>query len=396
MRDVLGPRTHLGYCTNVHAGLTVDEICANLTTHAAAVRQRVCPDGQLGVGLWLPAEAIARGTHADWEKLRHTLIDQDLYAFTLNGFPYGDFHAATVKHAVYQPDWTRPERLEYTLALAVRLAALTGGVESGISTLPIGWKAEFQSKARLEQAAAMLRTLAVRLHELHERGLHVHVDLEPEPGCVLETSADVVAFFERYLLHDPHAEHARRYLRVCHDICHAAVMGESQVEAFERYAAAGIEVGKVQVSSALEVDFDALTDDAARSAARAALAQFAEPRFLHQTTINTGQDAAADAAAAGFFEDLPAALAASPAALRGVWRTHFHVPIHLDAIGPLRTTRSQIPQALDAARRLSNCRAFEVETYAWTALPEDLRPANLAEGIAAELNSVLRPKGERT
>ena len=44
----------VGYCTNVHAGMTLDEVKANLEKYATAVRERVVSDdGQLGVGLWL-------------------------------------------------------------------------------------------------------------------------------------------------------------------------------------------------------------------------------------------------------------------------------------------------------------------------------------------------------
>ena len=387
MREVFGPHTHLGYCTNVHAGNSLAEVRGNLERHAAGVRRIVSPDQPLGIGLWLPQGAIAEAPFAEFEKLRHTLNEHGLYVFTLNGFPYGDFHADVVKHAVYRPDWAQPERLEYTAELAVKLASLTAGAEGSISTLPIGWKAEFQDRARVEAAAHALRKLAVTLHDLHERlGHNLHVDLEPEPGCYLETSSDVVAFFEKYLLHDRHGDLARRYIRVCHDVCHAAVMFESQREVFQRYADAGIEVGKVQISSALRVPFGEMDEDARREAL-AAYGRFVEGRFLHQTVVEKRRSDGATKRRRLFYEDLPEALESIvdgeyPC---GEWRTHFHVPVFLDRIGPLQTTQSEIGEALRAARELSNCRHFEVETYAWEVLPSELRVDNLAEGIAREL-----------
>ena len=386
MRDLLGPHTHLGYCTNVHVGHALPEIRANLQKHAAAVKRSASPDQPLGIGLWLPHSAVANTPFAEFEKLRATLSEHGLYVFTLNGFPYGDFHAEVVKHAVYRPDWSQPERLEYTAELAVKLASLTAGAEGSISTLPIGWKAEFQDRARVEAAAHALRKLAVTLHDLHERlGHNLHVDLEPEPGCYLETSADVVTFFEKYLLHDKHGDLARRYIRVCHDVCHAAVMFESQREVFQRYADAGIEVGKVQISSALRVPFDAMDEDARREAL-AAYGRFVERRFLHQTVVEKRRSDGATERQRVFYEDLPDALAASGS--DGEWRTHFHVPVFLDRIGPLHTTQLEIAEALRAARELSNCRHFEVETYAWNVLPDQLRTESLADGIARELNWV--------
>ena len=49
-------------------------------------------------------------------------------------------------------------------------------------------------------------------------------------------------------------EIVRRHIRVCHDICHAAVMFEDQEEVLRKYAAAGIQVGKIQVSAALAMN----------------------------------------------------------------------------------------------------------------------------------------------
>ena len=69
----------------------------------------------------------------------------------------------------------------------------------------------------------------------------------------------------------------------------------------------------------------------------------------------------------------------------GEWRVHFHVPIYLDKFGPLRSSRPQIEECLAAAARLSSVRHFEVETYAWGVLPKELRQADLATGIAQEM-----------
>jgi hypothetical protein len=82
-----------------------------------------------------------------------------------------------------------------------------------------------------------------------------------------------------------------------------------------------------------------------------------------------------------FYSDLDLALDAMP---DGFWRTHFHVPIHLDAIGRLGTTAKEIPSALVMASH-TDPPCFEVETYAWTVLPPHLRERDLAAGIAKEL-----------
>lgn len=343
---------------------------ANLERHAARVRELVAPSERLGIGLWLSARAAAElPTRDDARRLRDRLDSLGLVVTTLNGFPYGDFHRERVKHAVYEPHWAQRERVVYTMRLAEILSDLVppGTAHASISTLPIGWRSTFLGDGcggNVGLAIAHLEAVAHHLARIEaERGIRITVDLEPEPGCLLDRARHVVDLFDQALRGDV----ARRHLGVCHDICHAAVMFEAQHDVVATYRDAGIQVNKVQVSSAIACD--------GSDAAVAQLAEFAEPRYLHQTCV---RDERGDVR---FFEDLPAALAARP---RGTWRTHFHVPIHVESIGALTTTRSDIDRLLETLG--ADRPILEVETYAWSVLPRELRPGQLAEGIAAELS----------
>src|SRR6185503_16756135 len=100
---------------NVHATETLAEVRAALPT-VAAVRARLGVD-RLGIGLYLSA-AAARELEASPGPFVEELAGRGLYVFTLNGFPFGGFHAERVKEAVYRPDWTEPARLEHTRRLA--------------------------------------------------------------------------------------------------------------------------------------------------------------------------------------------------------------------------------------------------------------------------------------
>jgi hypothetical protein len=384
MRDVFGPGTILGYCTNVHAGASLRETVRNLEQHTLAVKSRVSPNEPMGVGLWLAARA-ARDLLAEPEELsrfRDWLDDRGLEAFTLNGFPYGDFHGREVKYRVYEPDWRDPKRLRYTLDLARIQATLRpAGAEGSISTLPVGWRASIAAdKSGVEQAAAQLRDLADQLARIEdEHGRLIHVDLEPEPGCYLDKSSDVVEFFEQHLLRNGNAGRIRRHLRVCHDICHGAVMFEPDSIALENYARAEIEVGKVQISCAVRARFD-LFDGAGRKEMMRQLGEFAEDRYLHQTVIGGASGALA------FHDDLPALLSQDTATEpSGEWRIHFHVPLYLASFGLLETTQQHVDECLAAVQRFSTVRHFEAETYAWSVLPSELLVDELAVGIAQEL-----------
>ena len=387
MNDVVGPGTVLGYCTNVHAGASLEQTLANLKRYALAVKARVSPGADMGVGLWLSAAAagdlLEQGRVAE---LAAWLGEHGLTAFTLNGFPHGDFHQPVVKHRVYQPNWADDERLNYSLNLTYILSQLLPeGAEGSISTLPVGWGAEFeQSPDALAAAAGNLRRVAQHLSHIEQAtGRLIHLDLGPEPGCYLDSSEDVVNLFQNYLFLAAQEEQVLRYLRVCYDICHSAVMFEEHAEAFDRYRRAGIAVGKVQVSSAVRARFGAHTDQD-RQSMREQLGSFAEDRYLHQTVVRDGGDGPP---LDRFFDDLPAALASLQTGSKpgGEWRIHFHVPLYLSCFGLLETTQDEVLTCLAELRKQGGVRHFEAETYAWNVLPTELQVEDLAEGIAREL-----------
>lgn len=365
-----GTVVHLGYCTNVHPAEDLEGVLRQIRVFGGGVRERLGTD-RLGLGLWLPAP-LARQLAADpalVDRLRAGLDAAGLETVTLNAFPYRGFQDPVVKHRVYHPDWTERARLDYTIDCARVLARLVpeDAVRGSVSTLPLAWR-EPWGPGRLDRARRHLIELAGVLAELADRGTPVRVGLEPEPGCVVETSRDAA----RLLFGLP------PQLGVCLDTCHTATGFEDVGTALGRLADAGLPVVKTQASAAVEVP------DPRDPAAREALADFAEDRFLHQTRELVG-------ARARGRDDLPEAMSGPyPLPARGPWRTHFHVPLHAEARPPLRITRDHLTDVLGhlfgGERALTD--HVEVETYTWSVLPEDRRPADegaLVAGIAAEV-----------
>lgn len=373
----------MGYCTNVHAGASWQQTRDNLQQHALAVRALVSPNAPMGIGLWLSAKSAQSLVEEDRvAAFAQWLAENQLLPFTMNGFPYGDFHQAEVKYKVYEPTWWQPERLAYTQMLVDILhQLLPQGEEGSISTLPIAWGHPRPSTDDLSAAGRQLKQLAEYLatHE-ESTGRLIHVCLEPEPGCVFDTTDGAIDFFRTHLLDDADAERVRRYIRICHDVCHSAVMFEPQADVFTKLAAEGIEVGKIQFSAAVMIDFDALQPEE-RATAWQQLSAFNERRYLHQTSVRE------TSGETHFHVDLSDALAAHPQAAlaSGEWRVHFHVPVYLAEFGKLCTSQADIVAALSAARKHSRVAHFEVETYAWNVLPDELQQPSLAQGIAAEL-----------
>ncbi|WP_402463456.1 metabolite traffic protein EboE [Isoptericola aurantiacus] len=376
LRHPDGTVLHVSYGTNVHPAQDVDGLVDQLGRYAGPVRRRLGAD-RLGLGLWLPARAT-RELAADPAAvglLRKALDHEGLEVVTVNAFPYGNFHAPVVKKAVYRPDWTEDARLDYTLDCARVLAELLPDdvARGSISTLPLGWREPWDAE-RSAAARDRLDRLAAGLAALEEStGRTVRVAVEPEPGCVGETAAGV-------------AEHLRGVdadrLGACLDLCHLACEFEEPAAALDALRDAGLPVVKTQVSAALHCE------DPTDPAALAALEEFVEARFLHQTR---------ERSTAGVLrrDDLPDALgrAEGVAGLPGSdpWRVHVHVPLHADPRPPLRSTRDVLTEALDllVGGEHPLVDHLETETYTWSVLPEHLRPRDddgLVAGIAAELD----------
>lgn len=396
----------IGYCGNVHPALTVDQVLDNVQSHAATVRRLCYPDQNLPFGIWISKTALDQLRGKDnVRRLSDALQQHHVTPFTINGFPFGDFHQPVVKRTVYQPDWSTDERLKYTLELAeLHDQLLPSGQLSTISTLPLGWPRKngvaisysqkslpLHQKADrdfLTNCASQLRSCALALDELKVRtGRQCMICIEPEPGCVLDTAADVCEFFREYLLSGNDAQTMRTHIGVCHDICHSAVMFEGQSNAIEAYASNGIAVGKVQVSSAVEANFENLTATEKIESLRT-LAEFSEPKYLHQTCIKLDGDTT-------FFPDLAEAIAAHPNP-DGVWRIHFHVPVFASSLGGIGTTQTSIAECVQALqsqtgdgpqqKRFVFPQHFEIETYAWNVLPTAHRSRELTDDIAEEIS----------
>lgn len=397
------PTYPFGYCTNVHAGSSLEQAKANLETYAVAIRDLVVPGGRLPIGLWLSDKAAnSLIEQSQVYEFRDWLGERGLLPYTFNGFPQGDFHQPVVKHAVYEPTWCCESRARYTMELAEILEAILPAEQNGsISTLPLGWPHAPWHAENYKNAADNLLDVAKHLDRLYQKhGREIVLAIEPEPGCVLNTAEEMVEFFAHYLFSGPDAEVARRYLTVCHDICHSGVMFEPQQEALQLYLDRGVRVGKVQVSSAVHVPWNLCANAEQQASMLEQIRGFSEPKYLHQTTrakANGGLHALSEDLGIAFEKWIqPGSYPQEP------WRIHFHVPIYVDRFGQLATTQSDIAEAVafldsHAKNKVAGAEWFtghyEVETYAWPVLPASLAVENLATGIAQELQYFAKLKG---
>lgn len=364
------------YCTNIHPGESWEQTRANLAAHTLAVKAAVCPDRPFPVGLRVSGLASREVTPEEAVRFRQWLDENGLYVATVNGFPYGTFHGRPVKSGVYQPDWRDPARLEYTLRLAELLAVwLPEGPDDlagSISTVPVGFRADFDP-AQESLAFAALRRAAEGLDALAQRtGKRIRLSLEPEPGCLVETTPQLIELFDRLDLPD----HLRATLAACYDCCHQALQFEDPAWSLAQLADNGVDIGHVQVSSALHLSCADLSR----------LSRFDEPVYLHQCVAQDGKGGLVR------FDDLGGALAASAtpsgaSCLEGAdcWRVHFHLPVFLAELPECLSTQCFLKDFLPL---VSPSVPLEVETYTFDVLPPELQTPTVVESIVREIKWV--------
>jgi hypothetical protein len=382
---------HLAYSTNIHRGETWRETFESLQSHTLAVRERVCPQKPFAIGLRLSSRAARElsdpGTLLAFQRW---LGQTGCYIFTMNGFPYGQFHGIRVKEQVYLPDWTSPERLAYTNLLFDLLAKLLPvGVEGSVSTLPVSFKGFHLHADAVKIARQNLWHSVEHIAHLSEQtGRKLHLGLEPEPLCQLESSGETIQLFDRLRAEHPRDPRLAEHLGVNYDTCHFAVNFEDPLSAIPCLVQHGIKISKIHISAALKVHPTPETC--------AALKKFADDVYFHQVVVRE------PSGNRNIYFDLPDALAdpdarrQAPNAGLPEWRIHFHIPLHTPSEPPFETTNDHLLAVLDLlAEDPRLCSHLEMETYTWEVLPPELKSHSVAEQLAEEYEWLLPRLKER-
>jgi hypothetical protein len=385
---------HLTYSTLVHPGDNWEQMWESLTTYVPKVKARISHNQRFGVSLRLSNESAKTlvNSKPEREKLKKFLGDNNMYLYTVNAFPYGAFKGTTVKEDVYEPDWSTELRTQYTKNVASILADVCEpGISPSIQSAPLGFKPKVTGPQVVASFTEHVMQVAAHLVKLEaDTGRTVTLALEPEPYCFLETTDETVEYFTKHLYSGASAERLatlahipiseaigalRRHVGIVFDICHQAVEFEDIGACLQKLVDAGIPVFKLQEAAALnnpEVTQDTV-DRLKRMANTIYLTQTVErkdgkiKRFLN-------------------LEDAFAAWEKDPGPRE--WRTHFHVPVFLDEIGPFRTTRFAIEDALAFHKKKPLSRQLEIETYTWDVLPDNLKTGDIVDYVCRELDWV--------
>lgn len=379
---------NLAYCTNIHRGESWDQVMAALQKYTLALKQRLVPDGEFGIGLRLGHQAAEDLSQSAVLKAFQTWLERNhCYVFTINGFPYGHFHGRRVKEQVYAPDWTTPERLDYTNRLFDILGEIVPeGVEGSVSTVPVSFKPWITGERSVAAARENLWECIEHIEKVSRRtGKTLHLGLEPEPMCFLETSEETVHFIEQMRQSRPGDLRLDAHLGVNYDCCHLAVEFERPAEAIGRFLQHRIRISKLHFSNALRVK--------PTSEARQHLRTFLDDVYLHQVV------AAGAAEGLRRYLDLDAALL-EPAGLKPQlseeWRIHFHVPLYSGPETFFDTTSDHVLGVMDELKAHPGmCSHIEIETYTWEVLPQSIKQRNVVDQLESEYRWTLHELVQR-
>ncbi len=370
MTIVDNKKMFLTYCLNLHRGETMDEVEHALFVTAPSILKRIIQSGApSAVGPWFNSHIAQQILETgNLEKLKQKFEDAGLLAITLNGFPYSTFHDERVKERVYLPDWSSPQRLEYTLNLLEILSLLLPkGVNGSISTLPVGYAA-LSSNEIIKRSVENMAECALHFHACaQERETEIILSIEPEPDCVVGDMDEFVKFYNnrllrsgvqhlgsRYGISAPRAEIIiRKHIGICMDTVHAAVSNENLEEWLERLEKEGIKIGKIQLGAALRADGPDFFE----------LKSFDDPVYLHQTRFIHGTNTEK-------YPDLPDFLSnTANLSSEGHAVVHYHMPFTWRGKGALTSCHRITSKFLEKALSLGvSC--FELEIYTLSVFPE--------------------------
>jgi hypothetical protein len=364
-------RRTVGYALNVFPYDTLADLWPVLEGEVLQIKETAFPDEVFPVELRF-SDRLVRELSSDCDhvaKLKYFLDTHDLALVTVNGFVMPAFHGEPVKERVYLPAWHESDaRLRFTNA-CVDLLAQLAPVDAEFVSVSVPFGA--LKPVTMDMVAGNI--LKAGEHAARQNGV---VALEPEPGLCVETTGEVIEFFERFV-----PDRLRPHLAVNFDLSHQLVQFEQLGASIRQLQATGIRIAKVHISNAAEMTtLTPFYDDSI---------------YLHQVC---GVDAGGERA---FFSlDWPAT---PPPAGIARYRCHYHLPVcppnwcssrcpsgtsvgeapETGATTPPPSTLVEVEHFLTHLPSLHHSIPLIIETYTW---PEHLRGrGQLVENICREL-----------
>ncbi|HFL8819312.1 MAG TPA: metabolite traffic protein EboE [Candidatus Azoamicus sp. OHIO2] len=365
----------LTYCSNIFKEQDITKLLKILTDYVFFIRKHFkCK--YIGLGLCVSNTLINNVLNIhNLSYLRTWLIKYNLYISSINGFVYKSFHTKKIKEHIHYPDWTSSKRVDYTKKIIYFLsAALTKMTDVSISTSPLSFKTWIRRKNAkyifFKSSVNILYVLQLLINMYKNKKHYIHLDIEPEPYCLLESVNDFLYFFIKWLIPNSKlylhlldkknkASYLRKYINLCYDICHFSVNYYNHIDIIKSIVLNKIKVGKIQVSSALEAT---ITNDNYKIIMKELLF-LNKSKFLHQNTLVTENKIFINKhidlnyeVLKGFCNDTKL-------------RIHCHMPLHLTKYRSyLDTTTNESKDVFLTLLKCIKIKHIEIETYTYDIL----------------------------
>ncbi|MCX7885948.1 MAG: hypothetical protein N3B01_01645 [Verrucomicrobiae bacterium] len=240
-------RRPVGYALNVFPYQTATELWDCLRRDVLQLKALASPHEPLPIELRL-SEQLLRELRPHAPALKTFLLEHDLPLVTINAFVMSAFHGQRIKEGVFLPAWHESDtRLRFTNACLDLLVEIAGTCGQPAAEIILSVSAPFGALKPATMAAVAPNILRCAEHAA-ELQPPCMLALEPEPGLCVETTAEVVEFFERFV-----PEKLRQSLGVNFDLAHQLVQFEDLAESVATLQRHRIRIAKIHVSNAVEL-----------------------------------------------------------------------------------------------------------------------------------------------
>jgi len=303
--------------------------------------------------------------------IKNWLEEKNVYLSSINGFVYKTFHKKNIKDKIHYPDWTSKKKLNYTTNLITILRNLITKNKTGsISSSPLSYAPWIKKKNHDYILFKSSKNIAIIIKNLicSTNKNIIHIDIEPEPDCIINDSTTFINFYNKWLI--PIAVkylndnlnfskkkaiiYIKKHIRLCYDICHFSVNFENHKKIIHSINKNNIKIGKVQISSAMEIKIP--TQNTKKAYIINDLKNVIKSPFLHQTTEKINKKLIK-------YKDIKYALKNFENKNNSILRIHCHTPLYKKNIKNIGTTQNETKNALIDLLNEKHIKHIEIETY---------------------------------